>query len=111
MNQTAASGDYCVDGEAVELPSSIGLEVKGFGEVKLPLEDPQASELIEKVCKLAPFGKDELTLYDKNVRDSYQIDPAQVTISKRQWNNKLDHLVKRVGLALGCHDEIQVDSI
>lgn len=108
LNNTAASGNYCVDGVAYELPKlSTGLEVANFGKVKLPLEDGQARELI-KVCQLAPFGKDELTLYDKNVRDSYQLDPSQVIINSRTWDTKLEHLVKRVGKALGCRDEIQV---
>lgn len=107
LNKTAASGDFCVEGVASELPNSIGLEVENFGKVHFPLEEAQAKELI-KVCTLAPFGKNELTLYDKKVRDSYQLDPSQVTINSRNWETKLNQLVKRVGVALGCQDEIEV---
>ena len=98
-----------MDGEANELPKAISLDVANFGKVKFPLDECQAKELI-KVCHPAPFGKNEMTLYDKKVRDSFQIDPSKVTITNRNWENKLAQLVKRVGSGLGCQDEIEVSS-
>lgn len=100
-------GKYSVEGEAAEMPNDVGLEVNNFGRVELPLKDPQASELV-KVCNQAPFGKNELTLVDPAVRDSYQLDPSQVSITNAEWNKNLVRLVKRVGKSLGCKGEIQV---
>lgn len=107
MKKAPKPGEYSVEGEANEMPNDVGLEVNNFGRVELPLKDPQASELI-KVCNQAPFGKNELTLVDPAVRDSYQLDPSQVTITNAEWNKKLGRLVKRVGKSLGCKGEIQV---
>ena len=110
IKKAPKTSNYSVDGEANELPKDVNIEVKDFGRLNLPLEDPQASELI-KVCKRAPYGKNEQTLIDPNVRDSYQLDPSNVTITNGDWDKKLQQLVNRVGKSLGCKGQIEVKRI
>lgn len=106
LKKVAMSGEYTVEGEAFELPKSVGLEIKDFGRVSLPLLDPQATELI-KVCQQAPYGKGHKTLVDVNVRDSFQLDPSLVSIKNPEWDSKLNDLVTRVAKGLGCQAKIK----
>lgn len=108
LNRAVRSGDSWADGEAAEMPKMLGLEVKRFGPVSLPLVDPQASELI-KMCKRAPYGRNTHTLVDRAVRDSYQLDPDQVSITNPEWKVKLERLVAHVAQTLGCQAPIEVD--
>lgn len=96
-----------VDGEAYELPSIIGINVNDFGELSLPLKDPQASDLIKR-CQQCPFGKDSKKCLDTNVRDSYQLEPSQFTINHPDWNKKLQELVSRVAIELGTDAKVEV---
>ena len=107
LKQAPSSGSYTVEGEAFEMPTMLGLEVNNFGPISLPLMDPQASNLI-KICKQAPFGKHEKTLLDKNVRDSFQLEPDQIKINNPEWNVKLKDLLKRISKGLGCSSQIEV---
>ena len=107
LRNLSKCGDYSVDGEATEMPKIVGLEVKDFGPVSLPLRDPQASALIN-LCQKAPYGFNQKTLIDQNVRDSYQLDPSRVEITNPEWNVKLNDLVARVAKGLGCHAKVEV---
>jgi hypothetical protein len=106
LKTVESPGSYAFDGEATELPTMMGLEVKGFGLVHLPLTDLQAKKLIG-VCKQAPYGKNQQTLIDKNVRDSYQLSPSSIKIGNKTWNAKLKELVARVSKGLGCVPKVE----
>lgn len=108
LRKASNSGEISFEGEAPELPCMLGLEIKDFGVVSLPFQDPQASELIKR-CEQAPFGKNSKTLVDKAVRDSYQLDPSQFKINNPDWSKKLDEVVSRVEQGLGCEAKIEVD--
>jgi hypothetical protein len=43
LKELATSTRFAVDGEAYELPSVIGINVKDFGELSLPLKDKLVS--------------------------------------------------------------------
>jgi hypothetical protein len=49
-------GSQSTGGLADELPTAAGIYVKDFGLVSLPLNSPQAEELIKK-CSVAPYGE------------------------------------------------------
>jgi hypothetical protein len=56
--------------------------VDGVGAIKLPLaadgnDDAHAKSLIS-ACKQAPFGQGERVVVNKDVRDTWQVDAAQV---------------------------------
>ncbi|KZS90666.1 hypothetical protein SISNIDRAFT_415161, partial [Sistotremastrum niveocremeum HHB9708] len=61
-----------------------GLNIAGFGPLPLPLTERDAKALID-VCELAPFGKAERTIVDKQVRDTWEIDAAKVTFQNPHW--------------------------
>lgn len=104
LKNTIKSGDFSVSGEANELPTQLGLYVKNVGVISTPLTEYTANELI-KVSSQAPYGLNDQTLVDTNVRDSYQIQPDQIEIKNPEWNAKLDLLVQRVSKELGCSNK------
>lgn len=110
LKKATNSGEFSFEGEAVDLPCMLGLEIKDFGVVSLPFQDPQASELIKR-CQQAPYGKNSKTLVDRNVRDSYQLDPSQFTINNPDWHTKLNEVVSKVEQGLGCEAKIEVITI
>ena len=99
-------GVFCSHEEAQELPTTIGLEVNNLGPISLPLDDFQANRLVE-MCQQAPFGKDNQTLVDLKVRDSFQLDPSQVKITHPDWEQQLEKLVERVRRELGCPSKVK----
>ena len=107
LKQLATSTRFAVDGEAYELPSVIEINVNDFGELSLPVKDPQASELIKR-CEQSSFGKNSEKCLDTNVRDSYQLEPSQFTINHPDWDKKLQELVSRVAIELGTDAKVEV---
>lgn len=68
----------------------------------------QATELIE-CCTKAPFGRGEDTVYDDNVRNTWQLDTKQFRISNSKWQNLVQHLVNdQVKRGLGTPNEADV---
>ena len=100
-------GEFCVDGEAYELPKLFGLEVDGFGPVSFPLVDPQGSNLIGE-CQQTLFGKNGLTLVKTEQPCYFELDASRVRMRNPEWDVKLNELVRRVGKGLGCQEEIEV---
>jgi hypothetical protein len=99
LHKVKGYGNYSLEGQANELPSLIGLEIKDFGPVLLPFMDPQASKLIE-ICQQAPFGRNKQALF-------YQLDSSAINITNPAWNVKLKELISRVAKGLGCLSEIE----
>ena len=108
ISNVNASGECSVGGEAVELPTTLGLHVKKIGHLSLPLCKQQAESLI-KVCKQAPYGLKYDTVYDKSVRDSYQLDPSEIEIQNKAWNENLDKLAEKVAKDLGCSGKVKAN--
>ncbi len=70
------------------MPTYPGLYVQGFGNVPLPLNEIVAEELI-KLCSKSPFGVKYKTVFYSNVRDTYELDPASITIQNSAWDIQL----------------------
>ena len=78
------------------------LKIEGIPDtIGLPMSGSQAKSIIEK-CSLAPFGRGEETIYDTNVRRSWQLDPSQFAIHNPEWKKELDSLLLEVKDELGC---------
>lgn len=107
VNKAGVVGEFCLSGEAYEMPKILGLEVENFGPVCFPLVDPQASNLIS-VCQQNLFGKNGLTITKTENLCFFELDASKVRISNPEWEPKLGELVKRVGKGLGCANEIEV---
>ena len=70
MDKVKTSGAFSVSGTLPSIPP--GLDVKGVGNIGLPLTEHQAKALIE-LSEQAPFGRGEETIVDTDVRKSWQI--------------------------------------
>jgi hypothetical protein len=108
IREAKASGEDVVAGEASELPPYPGLFVENYGHVPLPLNEHVAESLI-KLSTQAPYGFKYDTLYDKEVRDTFQIDPASMKLTNPKWNPQLVKLTERVAAGLGCSGKIQAN--
>lgn len=97
LNRVQRPGDYYTAG-ALEIFAP-RLEVDGVGPIALPLLPIQAKQLIA-VAEQAPYGRGPETLVDTQVRRTWQIDAAQVQISRR-WEETLKDIVARVKAGLG----------
>ena len=67
-------GDFHVSGVVETFPP--GLSVEGVGEIALPLLPFQAEQLVA-AASAAPFGRGAETVYDPNVRRTWQIEPGR----------------------------------
>ena len=94
-----ASG-YC--SEQTLKKSDIKLEVKEIGKVTFPLQDKTLDKLIAASTE-AKFGHKDKTLLDKNVRDTCEIKPEDITLTINQKN--FDHMLHQVRSDLGLANE------
>jgi len=53
------------------------MRIDDFGPLGLPLSPREAKCLIG-LCTQAPFGKNERTIVDKEVRDTWELSPDKV---------------------------------
>jgi hypothetical protein len=90
------------------LPMLLDLEIlNDYGALTLPLNENIAEKLI-KICKQAPYGFNHETLINKEVRDTFQLEPSSFEIKNPEWNEGLKKLVnENVAKGLGCHGEIE----
>ena len=89
----------------IQIPSDdLALEVKDVGNIRLPVSVARAKKLIRH-AKPAPFGRGEETVFDKNVRNVWEIAKSRVLIDKRRWNRSLqpalDSIRESFGLPAG----------
>ncbi|HVA46255.1 MAG TPA: hypothetical protein VNH11_07770 [Pirellulales bacterium] len=82
IGQATRSAKFCVSGCLPVVDPEI--EVKGLGPIELPLKSKAAKALVAR-CRTAPYGKGTRTLVDKNVRNTFELDPDQFRLSE-EWN-------------------------
>ena len=100
-------GLYAAGGEtAMPLPA-ITLAEEPDAVLGLPLCEAQAKHLIELASR-APFGRGEQTIVDTSVRCTWQLNPAQFSITNPQWEKKLQLLLSTVKTELGCDTKMKV---
>jgi hypothetical protein len=87
-----------------------GLTIEGLGQISLPLYPADAKRIIE-ASSPAPFGHGEKTVYDKAVRDTWEIEPEKISFGNSSWeywiNNQVLPFVCR---CLGLYREDDVES-
>jgi hypothetical protein len=79
---------------------TLHLEVKGAGQIRLPVRAPQARKLCD-VARPACFGRGEETLTDPSVRDTWEIPSDLVTITGPRWAATLEGVLDEVRDQLG----------
>ena len=68
------------------------LNISGLGVVGLPLSERDAKAIIP-CATLAPFGKGERTVVDKEVRDTWEIEPSKISFANPQWERYVTDVV------------------
>ncbi|MEO6126052.1 MAG: 2OG-Fe(II) oxygenase [Ilumatobacteraceae bacterium] len=61
------------------------IDVKGVGQLKLPVPASQAKEL-RLVARPAKYGHGEHTILDRRIRDTWEVPRSRVRIDQRRWN-------------------------
>ena len=99
-------GDFQVSGTLDMHPFL--LEAAGVGPVALPLLPAQAEQLVA-VAEQAPYGRGGETLVDTDVRRTWQLDAAQVTINGRRWREDLALILRRAAAGLGVAGRVEAE--
>lgn len=76
------------------------LNIDGVGLIGLPLSERDAKLIIECSTQ-APYGHGTETLVNKDVRDTWEIEPQKITFENREWELFVQSLVQSVCSALG----------
>lgn len=84
------------------------LRVEGVGTIALPLLPVQAQQLIE-VAEQAPYGRGSETLVDTEVRRTWQIDAARLTLEGQRWLDDLHALLPRLAEGLGVTGQVEAE--
>ncbi len=98
LDKVETSGTFSVSGTLPPIPP--GLKVKGVGNIALPFLEQQAKALIE-FSQQSPFGYGEETIFDTNVRNSWQIAAEDFELTNPQWEEALQEAVEQIGKQLG----------
>jgi hypothetical protein len=97
ITQATKSAEFCVSGS---LPAvDPGLHVEGLGPVTLPLKPRMAKSLIAR-CQIAPYGQGTKTLVDRDVRNTYELNPEQFWLSDA-WEAAITDVVRSVAETFG----------
>ena len=57
----------------------------------------------------APFGRGEDTVVDRNVRDTWQLEPSQISFDNPHWHSGLQEVVREAAVGLGV-DPLNVEA-
>ncbi|KAG8962450.1 hypothetical protein FRC05_005342 [Tulasnella sp. 425] len=78
------------------------LRLNTLGRIGLPLSQREAKHVAANSGQ-APFGMGERTLVDTNVRDTWEMDAAEVSFDNPAWKNFMDRVVQEVCERLGVN--------
>jgi hypothetical protein len=99
-------GAFCVGGiREIFMPT---IDVDGVGRIAFPIVSVQAERLVA-IAEAAPYGRGEETVFDREVRRTWQLDPATVRIGGRHWEKTLAGLVADIALGLGVSEPVAAD--
>ncbi|KAF8628062.1 hypothetical protein AX17_006065 [Amanita inopinata Kibby_2008] len=93
-------GNYAYSSAIPSTPNPC-LTISGLGLISLPLSSEGAKKIIGRSSQ-APYGQGNLTLVNKQVRDTWEIEPGQVKFENPEWEKFVQGLmVEKVCPALG----------
>jgi hypothetical protein len=102
-----ASGSFAA-GAALTTPLPADILVTVVGNIRMPLEENQAKELIA-LSRQAPYGKRAETIVDTSVRNTWELDASQFTFSSPEWSSYLASLCEKVAEDLGVKQKIKAE--
>lgn len=82
------NGTFATSGHFSSTPNP-ALSINGIGVIGLPLCNRDA-EIIIAVGTQAPFGNGERTVVDKDVRDTWELQPNQLQFLNPAWNDWIE---------------------
>ncbi len=88
---------FCVSGCLDKIDP--GIEIEGLGALQLPMK-PKVAKALVAACQVAPYGKGTQTLVNKEVRNTYELNPEQFRISDG-WEAAIAELTRSVAEQLG----------
>jgi predicted 2-oxoglutarate/Fe(II)-dependent dioxygenase YbiX len=103
LRSVERSGDFCVGGVREAFMPTI--DVDGVGRIAFPILPFQAERLVA-IAEAAPYGRGEETVVDREVRKTWQVDPAKVRIGGRRWEKTLAGLVADIAVGLGVSEPV-----
>ena len=77
-----------------------GLALAGVGPVALPLTDDVAPKIVA-VAARSPFGRRDQTLLDEQVRRSWEVEPAEVTLGNAAFRAQIGRAAQEAAAMLG----------
>ena len=99
-------GDFCVGGiREIFMPT---IDIDGVGRIAFPILPVQAERLVA-IAEAAPYGRGEETVIDREVRRTWQVNPAKLRIGGRHWEKTLAGLVADIALGLGVSEPVAAD--
>ena len=101
IGQATRSAKFCVVGCLPVVDP--GIEVEGLGAITLPLKRTTAKDLVAS-CQVAPYGKGTQTLVNKQVRNTFELDPKRFRLSDA-WNVAIADAMRPVAELLGLPAE------
>src|SRR5713101_5665461 len=101
IGQATKSSKFCVAGCLPVLDP--GIEVDGLGAIKLPLKPALAKKLVAH-CRVAPYGKGTQTLVDREVRNTFELNPKKFRLSQ-EWNSAIASAAQLAATQLGLPSE------
>jgi hypothetical protein len=101
LTNVKTSGSFALF-EHMSNPPNPGLVMKFGGVIGLPLSD-RDSQVIVAASHAAPFGKGEHTIVDESVRKTWEVSPADFSITNPAWDDFLQSIVKSVSKGLGVN--------
>lgn len=103
-----SSGTFAFNAELKGLPHDLGISVDGVDVISLPLSKSNARHIISK-ARQAPYGKGRDTIVDTAVRNTWELDPAQFTITWSGWPNYLKKICNVVAQQMGISTTAHAD--
>lgn len=95
--EAAMGGDFDFKGSFAcgdtfpQAPNPV-LCIEGLGSIGLPLSDRDAQSIISCSAR-APFGHNDQTVVNSEVRDTWEIEPARISFQNPAWNSFVQNQV------------------
>jgi len=101
IGEATRAAKFCVAGSLSGVDP--GLEIDGVGAISLPLKRGVGKKIVA-ACQLAPYGKGTQTLVDKQVRNTYELDPKNFRLGEA-WTAAIAEAVGTVARELGLPEQ------
>lgn len=88
---------------------TLALDVIGVGRVTLPITEATAERIIA-MASVSPFGWRDQTLFDLNVRSSYEVPSQRMSLDEARFGPLLQAQLAALGAELGLPDGGQLDA-